>query len=346
MAWNPIVPDGQHLRDSQQMEGATSGLLFEDGTNKLMGPAKWVWESDDSEDEDQLEDYSSGATLDVPFSLVLGGLAVAGITISAVAASEAFRRRRQERRKEIDSVHAADDERVDRASAPPGWYELKDGRQAWWTGEEWSGQVRMAPDRQGAPAGWYDDGTGTSRWWDGRLWTAHVQNKLRPDNREPGDGLFSARDSSNSRQLSADYVDVTMSSTEWKIRFRQMFLARAFSDSEWELLSHASIDDGEEDLRGWQRELRQMSSEEFADAVNRVVDSGAASKVQSLEPDGAPNWANKVLEWKLSHRSESERIPSNAEKEVSAPVTLREPGWYESDSGQLRWWDGERWPDF
>lgn len=53
MPYEPIVPKGQHLGTSREVDGAVTGHLFDNGTNELRGHAAWRL-VDDSE-----EDYSS-----------------------------------------------------------------------------------------------------------------------------------------------------------------------------------------------------------------------------------------------------------------------------------------------
>lgn len=43
MSYEPIIPDGQHLGTSHEVDGAVTGHLFEDGSNKLRGHAAWRW---------------------------------------------------------------------------------------------------------------------------------------------------------------------------------------------------------------------------------------------------------------------------------------------------------------
>lgn len=43
MPYEPIIPDGYHLGNSRDVSGASTGHLFEDGTNKLKGHAAWEW---------------------------------------------------------------------------------------------------------------------------------------------------------------------------------------------------------------------------------------------------------------------------------------------------------------
>lgn len=51
--YEPIVPDGQHLGTSHEVDGAVTGHLFSDSENKLQGHAAW------REVEDPEEDYFS-----------------------------------------------------------------------------------------------------------------------------------------------------------------------------------------------------------------------------------------------------------------------------------------------
>ena len=41
MPYEPIIPEGQHLGTSREVDGAVTGHLFEDGTNELKGHAAW-----------------------------------------------------------------------------------------------------------------------------------------------------------------------------------------------------------------------------------------------------------------------------------------------------------------
>lgn len=54
MPYEPIVPEGQHLGTSRNVDGAVTGHLFEDGTNDLKGHAAWQWV-----DEPDAADHSS-----------------------------------------------------------------------------------------------------------------------------------------------------------------------------------------------------------------------------------------------------------------------------------------------
>ncbi|MHA7287702.1 hypothetical protein ACX80I_15630 [Arthrobacter sp. MDT3-44] len=50
MPYQPVVPEGQHLGTSHEVDGAVTGHLFDDVTNKLTGHAAWQW-VDEPEDD-------------------------------------------------------------------------------------------------------------------------------------------------------------------------------------------------------------------------------------------------------------------------------------------------------
>lgn len=50
MPYEPIVPDGCHLGTSHGPDGGVNGLLFENGTNRLIGHASWHWVDEDDAD--------------------------------------------------------------------------------------------------------------------------------------------------------------------------------------------------------------------------------------------------------------------------------------------------------
>src|SRR5688500_11814096 len=71
-------------------------------------------------------------------------------------------------------------------AAEPGWYDDGSGRQRWWDGTRWTGQVadlsgptvELREETASSPAaraGWYDDGRGRLRWWNGWEWTAKTK---------------------------------------------------------------------------------------------------------------------------------------------------------------------------
>jgi len=61
--YEPVVPDGQHLGTSHEVDGAVTGHLFSDSDNKLQGHAAW------REVEDPEEDYSSSHEHEPPRQL-------------------------------------------------------------------------------------------------------------------------------------------------------------------------------------------------------------------------------------------------------------------------------------
>lgn len=61
MPYVPIIPEGEHLGTSHAVDGAVTGHLFEDGTNKLTGHASWRWVDDDDPDDDEY-DYTPPAS--------------------------------------------------------------------------------------------------------------------------------------------------------------------------------------------------------------------------------------------------------------------------------------------
>jgi hypothetical protein len=58
--YEPVVPDGQHLGTSHEVDGAVTGHLFSDSDNKLQGHAAW------REVDDPDEDYSSSYDYEPP----------------------------------------------------------------------------------------------------------------------------------------------------------------------------------------------------------------------------------------------------------------------------------------
>ena len=51
MSFQPVIPEGAHLGNSQDNPDAYSGLLFDDESGKLIGHASWVWTDDDDDDD-------------------------------------------------------------------------------------------------------------------------------------------------------------------------------------------------------------------------------------------------------------------------------------------------------
>jgi hypothetical protein len=57
MPYEPIVPEGQHLGKSHEVDEAVTGHLFDDATNQLQGHAAWQW-VDEPEEDDFSPDYA------------------------------------------------------------------------------------------------------------------------------------------------------------------------------------------------------------------------------------------------------------------------------------------------
>ncbi|WP_182113848.1 MULTISPECIES: hypothetical protein [unclassified Actinotalea] len=108
MPYEPIVPEGQHLGTSRNVDGAVVGHLFEDGTNELKGHAAWRWV-----DEPE-ENYSSSYVYEAPRELTpeerelaekIAGLILAGIVRGVVKATPHVKRWWSE--KAVPSVKSA-----------------------------------------------------------------------------------------------------------------------------------------------------------------------------------------------------------------------------------------------
>lgn len=90
MPYEPIVPEGQHLGTSHNVDGAVTGHLFEDGTNELKGHAAWHWV------DEPTENYSSSYAYEPPRELTpderelaekIAGLILAGVALGVVKAT-------------------------------------------------------------------------------------------------------------------------------------------------------------------------------------------------------------------------------------------------------------------
>lgn len=95
MPYEPIIPDGQHLGTSHDVDGAATGHLFEDGTNRLVGHAAWRWV--DEPDDEPAFSYEP----DPPHELTpeeieaaaqIAGLILAGIVIGIEVTAPLVRR--------------------------------------------------------------------------------------------------------------------------------------------------------------------------------------------------------------------------------------------------------------
>ncbi|MDT0234911.1 hypothetical protein [Curtobacterium sp. BRB10] len=95
MPYEPIVPEGQHLGTSHEVDGASTGHLFEDGTNRLVGHAAWRWV--DEPDSASQGSYESNRPREltpeeIELAAQLAGLILAGIVRGAVIAAPHVRR--------------------------------------------------------------------------------------------------------------------------------------------------------------------------------------------------------------------------------------------------------------
>jgi hypothetical protein len=91
MPYEPIIPDGQHLGTSHDVDGAATGHLFEDGTNRLVGHAAWRWVDEPDfgtgdEDTSHPEPQRELTPEEIEAAIILAGVIVAGIIhVAAVA---------------------------------------------------------------------------------------------------------------------------------------------------------------------------------------------------------------------------------------------------------------------
>lgn len=271
-----------------------------DNTPSWWGPAL----ADVSKDE--------GDSPEVGAATVLAGLALVGLTVSAVSAIASAAHSRKEGRREREwriaqarqeSAHVAI--ATQRVAAPAGWYDDGSGRLRWWDGQMWTEHYYAASPRVAAPAGWYDDGSGQQRWWDGQDWTAHYQGSQPRD--EPSPDWRAALGGSYSSAVESGNVfsTITLSRAQWEEQVRVMLLQRQISELQWRLLSNARIEDADSDLRQWQSRLRTLTAEEFSQGIDRYV---------ACRPDQA--------------------------------LQLAIAGWYDDGSGRQRWWDGLEWTDY
>lgn len=348
------IPDGTRLDRSRDTAGAFRATIRDDG-NHLVGQVE-LFEVDDDDDLDDDVEVSLDDIAALGVGAALAGLGLVGLTVAAVAASGAFhdrkeaRRQREWQRAEAQRVTPQDGVVHAPVSAPAGWYEAGDGRQRWWDGQKWTEHFKADPHRTPAPPGWYDDGAGNLRWWDGRVWTAHLQgSEPPPSSRSPRS--ISARSSnttSSDLEMASEATGISMSSLEWKERVRAMLLARAFSEEQWRLLSHARIEDGDFALLEWQTELRKLTPKEFSDIIAYMLDmqsSSERSPVEQVRLIEAQRHESQIL----GMGGLSQAVGESARERVNARAGTRvskAAGWYNDDSGRPRWWDGARWADY
>lgn len=81
-SYRPVVPEGTYLASSRNTEGAYRALLFEVGTNKLLGPPE-LSEVDDGHGSDALSDESESNLLGGVMALVIVSAGAAGVIKAA-----------------------------------------------------------------------------------------------------------------------------------------------------------------------------------------------------------------------------------------------------------------------
>lgn len=263
--------------------------------------------------------------------VVVGGIALIGLTLSVVAAARSFRSQRASGEMVVEAS---------RSAAPAGWYSDDNGCTRWWDGARWTTFVQAAPSVTTPPAGWYDDGALRMRWWDGTQWTDHsvprdASQQAAAPGRHPHDGM-------QHRAVEYAPARITISAEEWRARCRTMLLARALSDEQWRVLAHARIEGAGEQLLAWQAELRLLTPEEFSERVRIAAaraDGEAATGIST-----APGWydddSGQRRWWNGHHWTGhvQELVPAHSRGGSEARA-----GWYDDQQGRWRWWDGERW---
>ncbi len=367
-----------HLDESRDQEGAFRGTLRDNETNKLVGHANLIPVEDDDDYDFEYGGDSRGS------DGALAGLALIGVGIAAVGAIRYLAGSLAERkhRRELESDRAESLPVADQVGtvsspvpAPAGWYEDGSGRRRWWNGQEWTEHFESEPRPVPTPAGWYEDGSGRRRWWNGQEWTEHLEAPPRAVEAPPGwydDGagrmrwwngqtwtshfLPAQHHSSPARLASEPEVAagshsafeqprIRISSAEWQERMRMMLRARAFSEGEWHMLSHAQIDDADDALSQWQSELRQLTPYQFSELINRELETKAISSQQTHVASA------QLVERDMSQRGRSQVVPYASHDETTGrgtPVgfgTTHPAGWYSYGPGRRRWWNGRQWTD-
>lgn len=94
MPYEPIIPEGQHLGTSHDVDGAATGHLFEDGTNKLVGHAAWRWvdEPDATTFSYETDPPRQLTPEEIEAAAQLAGLILAGILVGIEVAAPLVRR--------------------------------------------------------------------------------------------------------------------------------------------------------------------------------------------------------------------------------------------------------------
>jgi hypothetical protein len=137
---------------------------------------------------------------------------------------------------------------------------------------------------------------------------------------------------------------VSMSADEWQQRLRAMLLARAFSEEQLWLLSHARIEDASPALIDFQRALAQLTPHELSHRIQLMLEANPEAltdaEAEFLRIFGVAR--NAVGRPSREGRPGTDVVRGAAERASHAPVPTP-PGWYDDGQGQHRWWDGQRW---
>lgn len=337
----PIKPEDFATGGARRDDGSVLGMAYDvrlsatgaprgDDDAEISIPYDWSAENEVSQTESDTGSLGGA----------LAGLALIGLTIGALSVAGSVKEKRRRRR---------DDRRLpSRAEplvAPPGWYELDDGRLRWWDGSDWTEHFQAAASSEGAPAGWYDDGSGRQRWWDGIEWTHHFQPSSALTSGTPhASGQGFTESTSKAMDVPNDVPRISMSSVEWQERMRAMLIARAISEQQWRLLSRARIEDAGDELLGWQQHLASLTPQQFSDQLNVALEADPGFAHAALEAaqagwyddgSGQERWWNGS-EWTGDYLSERLAIRSRTNSSAA-------PGMYDDGSGRARWWDGRNW---
>ncbi|GAA3033497.1 DUF2510 domain-containing protein [Microbacterium dextranolyticum] len=332
----PITPDDLATGGARRDDGSLSALAYDmrmrddDEIDEVVAPS-YV-----STGNERLQAESETVSL----GGALAGLALIGLTIGALSVAGSVQEKRRRRRD-----HRRLPSRVEPIAAPPGWYELDDGRLRWWDGSDWTEHFQPAPRSEDAPAGWYDDGSGRQRWWDGIAWTQHFQPARALTSGAPQAGGQSFVEStSQAMDVSNDVPRIAMSSAEWQERMRAMLLARAISEQQWRLLSRARIEDAGDELLGWQQHLASLTPQQFSDQLNNALEADPGFAQAALETARA-GWyddgSGQERWWTGSEWTDEYRAERLAVRSTTNPSAA--PGMYDDGSGRARWWNGQSW---
>lgn len=332
----PITPDDLATGGARRDDGSLSALAYDlhprdnDEIDEVVAPS-YV-----SAENEQLQAESDTVSL----GGALAGLALIGLTIGALSVAGSVKEKRRRRRGDRRLLS-----RAEPLVAPPGWYELDDGRLRWWDGSDWTEHFQAAPSSESAPAGWYDDGSGRQRWWDGIAWTQHFQpSHALTTGTSHASGQGFTESTSKAMDVPKDLPRISMSSVEWQERMRAMLIARAISEQQWRLLSRARIEDAGDELLGWQQHLASLTPQQFSDQLNVALEADPGFAHATLEAaqagwyddgSGQQRWWNGS-EWTDDYLAEGLAVRSRTNSSAA-------PGMYDDGSGKARWWNGQSW---